>query len=33
VEDFTVVNDQRSVTDVAREVLERAGWIHARRFK
>jgi predicted kinase len=27
VEDFTVVNDQRSVTDVARELLERAGWL------
>lgn len=27
VEDFTVVNDGRSVTDVAREVLQRAGWI------
>ena len=27
VEDFTVVNDGRSVTDVAREVLRRAGWI------
>ena len=27
VEDFTIVNDQRSVTDVARELLERAGWI------
>jgi hypothetical protein len=27
VEDFTVVNDQRSVTDVARELLGRAGWI------
>jgi predicted kinase len=29
VEDFTVVNDQRSVTDVARELLERAGWLAA----
>jgi hypothetical protein len=27
LEDFTVVNDGRSVTDVAREVLQRAGWI------
>ena len=27
VEDFTVVNDQRSVTDVAQELLERAGWL------
>jgi hypothetical protein len=29
VEDFTVDNDDRSVTDVAREVLIRAGWIKA----
>lgn len=27
LEDFTVVNDERSITDVAREVLQRAGWI------
>jgi hypothetical protein len=27
VEDFTVVNDGRSVTDVARELLHQAGWI------
>jgi hypothetical protein len=27
LEDFTVVNDGRSVTNVAREVLQRAGWI------
>ena len=27
VQDFTVVNDRRSVTDVAREVLQRARWI------
>jgi hypothetical protein len=27
VEDFTVVNDDRSVTAVALEVLERAGWL------
>ncbi len=27
VEDFTIVNDRRSVTDVAREMLERARWI------
>ena len=27
LEDFTVVNDGRRVTDVAREVLQRAGWI------
>lgn len=26
LEDFRVVNDHRSVTDVAREVLTRAGW-------
>jgi hypothetical protein len=25
--DFTVVNDERSVTDVAQEVLQRAGWL------
>ena len=29
VEDFTIVNDQRSVTDVARELLQRSGWIPA----
>jgi hypothetical protein len=27
LEDFTVVNDGRSVTDVAHEVLQRAGWL------
>jgi hypothetical protein len=27
VEDFTVANDGRSITDVAQEVLERAGWL------
>jgi gluconate kinase len=27
VEDFTVVNDDRSVTAIAHEVLERAGWL------
>jgi hypothetical protein len=27
VENFTVVNDDRSVTAVAHEVLERAGWL------
>jgi|RhiMetdeSRZDD1v2_1073273.scaffolds.fasta_scaffold209016_3 cytidylate kinase len=27
LEDFTVPNDRRSVTDVAQELLERAGWI------
>jgi hypothetical protein len=27
LEDFSVSNDGRSITDVAREVLERAGWI------
>jgi hypothetical protein len=27
LEDFTVVNDGRRVTDVAREVLQGAGWI------
>ena len=27
LEDFTVVNDGRPVTAVAREVLQRAGWI------
>jgi hypothetical protein len=27
VEDFTVDNDDRSITDVAREMLLRAGWI------
>ena len=30
VEDFTVVNDQRSVTDVARQLLHQAGWIPSR---
>jgi hypothetical protein len=29
VEDFTVDNDNRSITDVAREMLLLAGWIHA----
>jgi hypothetical protein len=27
VEDFTLVNDARHVTDVARELLTRAGWL------
>jgi hypothetical protein len=27
LEDFSVSNDGRSITDVAREVLERAGWL------
>jgi hypothetical protein len=27
LEHFTVVNDERSVTDVAHEVLRRAGWL------
>jgi hypothetical protein len=27
LEDFIITNDQRSVTDVAHELLERAGWI------
>jgi hypothetical protein len=27
IEDFSVTNEGRSITDVAREVLERAGWI------
>jgi hypothetical protein len=27
LEDFTVANDGGSVTDVAREMLERAGWL------
>jgi hypothetical protein len=27
VEDFTTLNDERNVTDVAHEVLRRAGWI------
>jgi hypothetical protein len=27
VEDFSVDNDRRSVTDVARELLQRAGWL------
>jgi len=27
VEDFTVENDNRSVTEVARDVLTRAGWL------
>ena len=27
VEDFTVVNDDRGVTAVAREVLQRADWL------
>jgi hypothetical protein len=27
LEDFTVANDGRSITDVARELLERARWI------
>ena len=27
LEDFTLTNDDRSVTDVAQELLQRAGWI------
>ena len=27
LEDFIVINDGRTITDVAREVLQRAGWI------
>ena len=27
LEDFSVVNEGRSITEVAREVLQRAGWI------
>ena len=27
LENFVVANDCRSVTDVAHEVLQRAGWI------
>jgi predicted kinase len=27
LEDFSIVNDHRSITDVARELLRRAGWI------
>ena len=27
VEDFSVQNDGRSVTEVAREILVRAGWL------
>ncbi len=27
VEDFSVENDSRAVTEVAREVLVRAGWL------
>lgn len=29
LDDFSVVNDDRPVTEVAREVLERAGWLPA----
>jgi hypothetical protein len=30
VQDFSVVNDgSRPVTDVAREILQRAGWVRA----
>jgi hypothetical protein len=31
LEDFTIANDGRSITDVARELLERAGWNDANR--
>jgi predicted kinase len=31
LEEFTIVNDDRLVTDVARELLQRAGWIDATR--
>jgi hypothetical protein len=27
VEDFSIANHDRSVTDVARDVLARAGWV------
>ena len=27
IEDFSVDNESRSVTEVAREVLDRAGWL------
>jgi hypothetical protein len=33
LEDFSVSNDGRSITDVAREVLQRAGWIPTGRGK
>jgi len=29
LEDFTVVNENRHITDVASEMLVRAGWISA----
>jgi predicted kinase len=29
VENFTLANDGRSITDIAREMLERAGWLRA----
>jgi len=28
VEDFSLLNDERSVTEVAKEMLVRAGWLH-----
>ena len=31
LEDFTIVNEDRPVTEVARELLQRAGWIDANR--
>jgi hypothetical protein len=27
IEDFSVTNEDRSITDVAREILDRAGWM------
>jgi hypothetical protein len=27
LEDFTIANEDRSITDVAREMLLRAGWV------
>jgi hypothetical protein len=27
IEDFTIINQDRSLTDVAREMLLKAGWI------
>jgi nucleoside-triphosphatase THEP1 len=30
VEDYSVETEDRTVTDVAREMLERAGWLYAR---
>ena len=30
IEDFSILNEKRSITEVAREVLERARWIQSR---